>query len=231
MRPPAGGPGGRAAVLPGLLSAALLAGCVMSPSATPSATSAPPSSAPATASTPSSPLLPATPTATQTPSLSLELPERRDDRRVRFSVTPKVDADGDGQIGVLIENLGDTRIDEIVLRWPTELQEILYLAPFTPTEERVREGGAPLHFNWTKWVEGPGELGEPAGSTSVGWGPLLPHAKLSIALVATRHGPGPVAFDFQLLSGVPHVAPVEAGGDALLSDPQGEPATTRVEVP
>lgn len=216
---------------PALLGVLLLTGCLSTPSGSPSgAPSTAGSVTPtASASVPGTPSSRATPTPQ--PVLSLELPPRRDDRKVRFSVTPKVDVDGDGTIAVMIENLGDSRINEIVLRWPTALDDVLFLAPFAPSDELVREGGLPLHFNWTRWVEGPGELGEPAGTTSVGWGPLLPHAKLSIALVATRRGPGPVAFDFQLLSGIPHVAPVTPGGDALLSDPQGEPATTRVDVP
>jgi hypothetical protein len=216
---------------PALLALLLLTGCVGAPSPSSSATPSPGSSVtPIESRTAAVTPSPAA-TATPQPVLSLELPPRRDDRKVRFSVAPKVDVDGDGTIAVTVENLGDSRINEIVLRWPTALDSVLFLAPFAPSDELVREGGPPLHFNWTRWVEGPGELGEPAGTTSVGWGPLLPHAKLSIGLVATRRGPGPVTFDFQLLSGIPHVAPVQPGGDALLSDPQGDPATTRVDVP
>lgn len=213
-----------------LLAAALLTGCLAQPTPAP-ATATP------TLSLPSSPSgsLPVSasplPTATPEPALALEPPGRRDARQVRFTVTVDVKADGDGEIQVDVESLADTRIDEIVLRWPTELADTLYLAPFTPSEARSREGGPPLHFAWTKWVEGPGELGEPAGTTSLGWGPLQPHAKLSIPLVVTRRAPGPIAFDLQLLAGVPHVAPVSGDGDALLSDPDGDPAQTRIEVP
>jgi hypothetical protein len=214
-----------------LLAGALLTGCLAQSSPSPAPATATPTTRPSAprGSLPvsASPL----PTATLEPALTLDAPPRRDDRRVRFTVTVDVKADGDGEIQVDVENLTDTRIDEIVLRWPTELAETLYLAPFTPTEARVREGGKPLHYAWTKWVVGPGELGEPAGTTSVGWGPLLPRAKLSIPVVVTRRAPGPVAFDVQLLAGVPHVAPVSGDGDALLSEPDGEPAQARVEVP
>ena len=213
-----------------LLAAALLTGCLAQPSPSPvtaSPTVGRPSSPSGSLPVSASPL----PTATPEPALDLEAPARRDGRQVRFTVTVDVKADGDGEIQVDVENLTDTRIDEIVLRWPTELADTLYLAPFTPTQARVREGGRPLHFAWTKWVVGPGELGEPAGTTSLGWGPLQPHAKLSIPLVVTRRAPGPIAFDLQLLAGVPHVAPVSGDGDALLSDPDGDPAQTRIEVP
>jgi hypothetical protein len=224
-------PSRRPATCSALLAGALLTGCLAQSSPSPAPTTATPTTRPSAPSgslpVSASPL----PTATPKPALTLDAPPRHDDRRVRFTVTVDVKADGDGEIQVDVENLTDTRIDEIVLRWPTELAETLYLAPFTPTEARVREGGKPLHYAWTKWVVGPGELGEPAGTTSVGWGPLLPRAKLSIPLVVTRRAPGPVAFDVQLLAGVPHVAPVSGDGDALLSDPDGEPAQARVEVP
>lgn len=214
-----------------LLAMGVLTGCGAQPS--PSTSVASPTS-PATSPVRSPSALPSaaepTPTATPQPALTLALPPRRDERKIRFSVTSNVKPDGNGEIQVDVENLTDKRIDEIVLRWPTELADTLYLAPFTPTEARVREGGRPLHFAWTKWVDGPGELGEPAGTTSLGWGPLQPHAKLSIPLVVTRRAAGPVAFDLQLLAGVPHVAPVSDDGDALLSDPRGNPARTRVEV-
>ena len=67
---------------------------------------------------------------------------------------------------------------------------------------------------------GPGEQGEPAGTTSLGWGPLNPGATLTISLVATRRISGPVAFDLQLLS-----------GEALLTTEAGAPAETRVSIP
>ena len=36
---------------------------------------------------------------------------------------------------------------------------MLRLAPFTPSEDRIRDGGPPLHQEWTKWVVGPGRAG------------------------------------------------------------------------
>ncbi len=217
-------------LLGALLGAALLGGCTSQPpSSTPA--SAPTLSASVSAATTPAASPGATVTITPQPALALPAPERQDPRKVRFSVTPKVKPDGNGELDVRVENLGGTQIDEIVLRWPTELRGTLYLAPFTPTENRVREGGRPLHDAWTKWVDGPGELGEPAGTTSLGWGPLQPHATLSIRLIVTRRAPGPVAFELQLLAGVAHVAPVAPGGDALLTGPDGRPAEARVEVP
>ena len=67
---------------------------------------------------------------------------------------------------------------------------------------------------------GPGEQGEPDGTISLGWGPLLAGATLTIPLDATRSSPGPIAFDLQLLA-----------RDDLLSLPDGDPAEIRVEVP
>ena len=49
----------------------------------------------------------------------------------------------------------------------------LFLAPFEPSDDRIREGGPPLVQEWTKWVVGPGERGEPEGTTSLGYGPIL----------------------------------------------------------
>ena len=162
----------------------------------------------------------ATPAPTPAPSLSLELPGGSDPRVVAVEVTPEVPPGGDGRIVVTVTSAADERIDELVLRWPTDLDESLFLAPFAPTDERIVEGGPPLVQPWTKWVIGPGEQDEPAGTTSVGWGPLLPGATLEIPLVVTRVGEGPVEFDLQVL----------AGNDILALE-GGEPAVLRVEVP
>ncbi len=89
-----------------------------------------------------------------------------------------------------------------------------------PSEDRIRDGGPPLVQPWTKWVIGPGERGEPPGTTSVGWGPLLPGATLVIGLEASRRVPDPLAFDLQLLS-----------GNDLLTFEGGGPAEIRVEIP
>lgn len=203
-----------------LLASVLLAGATactfdLSPTSTaaptPAATPTPtptPTTAP-TASAPSSP------TASPEPTLSLALPDVSDSRVVTATVTP----DGD-TLRVTVSSTATERIDELVLRWHAELDGLLRLAPFTPSEDRIRDGGPPLHQEWTKWVVGPGEQGEPAGTISVGWGPLLPGATLEIPLVATRLGEGPVEFDLQLLA-----------GNDLLSFEGGAPAELRVTVP
>jgi hypothetical protein len=133
-------------------------------------------------------------------------------------VTPDVGADG-GTFTVVVSSAASERIDELVLRWPAELEATMRLAPFAPSEARY-EGNDPLDQEWTKWVIGPGEQGEPAGTISVGWGPLLPGATLTIPLVVTRTAVGPVAFDFQLLA-----------GNDLLTLTDGAPAELRVEIP
>lgn len=215
-----------------LLAGTLLAACTAEP--TPSAT--PLASPTSTVTPPPSASLPATasvaPTPTPTPALSLEIPPNRDERQIQFSVAIDVPTDvgAAGKITVKVANLGKQRIDEIVLRWPTELRATLFMAPFKPSAGRVKEG-VPLVVPWTKWVEGPGERGEPAGTTSLGWGPLLGDAELTIPLVVTRNAAGPVSFDLQFLSGVPAAGDVPPGGDALLTLSDGSAAETRVEVP
>jgi hypothetical protein len=69
-------------------------------------------------------------------------------------------------------------------------------------------------------VIGPGERGEPAGTTSVGWGPLLPGATLTIPIQVTRRAAGPISFDLQALS-----------DEAILTLDSGEPAELRISVP
>ncbi len=212
----------RARASAALAAALLLTACLPTPSESPSASAAPsvaptPSPSATEAASPSASL---TPTATPAPSLSLEPPEGRDDRVVTISVTPDVPAGADGTITVVVTSAADTRIDELVLRWPTELDTSLLLAPFTPSEDRIRDGGPPLVQPWTKWVVGPGERGEPAGTTSLGWGPLLAGATLEIPIVVTRRADGPVSFHLQVLA-----------GNDLLSLEGGEPAELRVEIP
>jgi hypothetical protein len=205
-----------------MVAALLLVACVQqplptaSPSATPEATAIPTASP-----TPSpEPTASSAPTPTPAPSLSLEPPEARDDRVVAVDVSTEVAAGEGGTILVTVTSAADTRIDELVLRWPTDVDEALFLAPFTPSDERIREGGPPLVQDWTKWVIGPGERGEPAGTTSLGWGPLLAGATLQIPIVVNRRADGPIAFDLQIL----------AGNDQLSFD-DGGPAQLRVEVP
>lgn len=130
------------------------------------------------------------------------------------------DGDGDGEIVVRVTNLSDHRVGELVLRWSTNLDHLLFLAPFRPSAQRIRDGGPPLVQDWTKWVRGPGESGEPAGTTSLGWGPLLPGGELTIPIQVTRQQRGEVAFDLQVLA-----------GEAILALPDGSPAELRVTVP
>lgn len=204
-----------------LAAALIMAACLPTPSESPSPSatpSVPPTPSPtATEAAPSASL---PPTATPAPSLSLEPPEGRDDRVVTVTVTPNVPAGENGTITVTVTSAADVRIDELVLRWPTELAASLFLAPFTPSDDRIREGGPPLVQPWTKWVVGPGERGEPAGTTSLGWGPLLAGAALEIPIVVTRRADGPISFDLQVL----------AGNDLLTLD-GGEPAELRIEIP
>jgi hypothetical protein len=205
----------------------LLAGCDLLVAPTPTATPMP-TALPTRAATPTPEPTPAptatgepsTPSPTPEPALSLDLPSERDDRRVRVAVASELPVDANGRIMVTVTNLSDSIIDEIVLRWPTALGDVLFLAPFQPTEERIRDGGPPLVQDWTKWVEGPGERGEPAGTTSLGYGPMNPGMELAIPLFATRAADGEVAFDLQLLA-----------GERLLTLEDGQPAELRVEAP
>lgn len=196
----------------------LVTACVADPTPTPSPT---PDETPVATATPTAaPTVPATPEPTPEPELSLDLPEEIDARVVSVTVDPRVAADGDGEITVTVTSDATERIDELVLRWPSELSDTLLLAPFAPSDDRIREGGQPLVQEWTKWVIGPGEQGEPEGTISLGWGPLMPGATLTIPIVVTRNSPGPVGFDLHVLA-----------RDAILTIDGGEPAALRVEVP
>jgi hypothetical protein len=192
----------------------------MAACATPTSSPGPSGTPAPTVSASPSPSATPVPTATPEPALSLDLPAQEDPRQIQVDVAPAVPADGDGRIVVTVTNLSDERVIELVLRWPTELTQTLFLAPFAPSEARVANGGPPLHQDWTKWVEGPGERGEPAGTTSLGWGPLDPGAQLEIPILVTRRAPGAVEFDLQLLA-----------GEAILRLDGGEPAELRVSVP
>lgn len=163
------------------------------------------------------------PTATASPAnppLALPLPAQRDPRQVTVTIQPSVAAGKSGTIVVTVTSRAATMIKDLVLRWATPLGDHLFLAPFVPSDARIAAGGSPLQQPWTKWVEGPGERGEPAGTTSLGWGPLLPGATLVIPLTATRRTAGPVAFDLQLLA-----------GEQLLTLADGTPAALRIGVP
>lgn len=146
-------------------------------------------------------------------------PAAFDSRTIRYSVSVNVQAGASGQLLVVVTNLSGEILPELVLRWPTAVRDTIFLAPFQPSAQRTREGGNPLVQDWTKWVDGPGESGEPEGTTSLGWGPLLAGGILTIPILATRVAPGPLIFDLQVL----------AGEAVLTSD--GEPAWLRVTVP
>jgi hypothetical protein len=198
-----------------LVTLALLLGACASPA--PSPTPAPAAPTPGPTATPAASIVTPIPTPTPAPPLSLPLPPNRDMRRVTVSVKPQVAENGNGTITVTVKSLATEMIPELVLRWPTALDQVLFLAPFRPSQSRL---GTALVQAWTKWVVGPGESGEPAGTTSLGYGPLLAGATLTIPLYVTREAPGPVAFDLQLLA-----------GEALLTSQSGGPAWTRVTVP
>ena len=190
-----------------LVSAGVLAACAAqvtpSPSAGPTAT----------------PLPSVEPTATPIPSLTLPTPSATDPTAISVNVTVDLQANASGKIVVVVTNLTDVLVHELVLRWPTAVRDTIFLAPFQPSSQRIREGGDPLVQDWTKWVDGPGELGEPAGTTSLGWGPLLPGGVLTIPVLATRVAPGPIVFDLQVLN-----------GEAILTS-DGQPAWPKVDVP
>jgi hypothetical protein len=203
----------RGAALAALLLASTAA-CA-APTSSPAASATPSPSEVAPSASPTQP-----PTATPEPALSLPLPGEEDSRQIRIDVAPEVPADDGGRIVVTVTNLSDQRVSELVLRWATDLKETLFLAPFEPSQARIANGGPPLLQDWTKWVEGPGERGEPAGTTSLGWGPLDPAATLTIPILVTRRADGAVQFDLQVLA-----------GEAILLLEGGEPAEMRVSVP
>ena len=200
----------------GIAASAFLAACtVIAPTPSPTATPSPTQRATPTASaTPTS-----SPSAAPEPPNGLDLPAASDPRRVRVEVATELDGET-GRILVTVTNLSDTRIGQIVLRWPSGVSDTLFLAPFIPGPERVTEFGDPLtkSTHWTKWVEGPGEEGEPAGTTSLGYGPMDPGITLEMQLYVTRRAPGPIDFDLQVLD-----------GEALLTLESGEPGELRVE--
>jgi hypothetical protein len=205
-----------------LIASTLLAaqlGCTAVPSPTPSTTPTPSPPGPTATATTATPAESQSPTLAPEPTFSLALPEASDPRIVIVTASPAIDAAG-GTLTISVTSATDERIDELVLRWPTELDGSLVLSPFAPSDERISDTGSPLVQEWTKWVIGPGEQGEPEGTTSVGWGPLLPGATLAIPLLATRSAAEPIAFDLQLLA-----------GNSLLTFDTGEPAELRVEVP
>lgn len=195
-----------------------LGGCVLAPS-----TSTAPSPLPSPSGLPSA-LPSVAPSLTEAPSptpapFALAPPSTTDPRAVSVTIEPTVDGAA-GELLVTVSNPTAERIDEVVLRWATDLDAVLFIAPFEPSEDRIRDGGPPLVQDWTKWVVGPGERGEPAGTTSVGYGPILPGTTLAIPLLVERRQVEPVSFDLQVLS-----------GNDLLQLTGGGPAALRIEIP
>jgi hypothetical protein len=192
--------------------------CLPLPTETPTPSPSP------TVTPPSTPLPSSEPTETPEPTpepYSLADPSATDPRQIAVSVAPSLPTDGSGTITVTVINHSPAMIQELVLRWTTALDAHLVLAPFAPSTQRTCDGCPPLVQPWTKWVVGPGAQGEPAGTTSLGWGPLLSSGgALTIPIVATRHQDGPVSFDLQVLA-----------GEALLTLEDGAPAWLRVSVP
>ena len=155
------------------------------------------------------------------PPLSIELPETESTVVIEYSVTPNIPAEGTGQLLVTVTNTSSELLDEIIVRWPTEVEATIYLAPFEPGPERMVN---PLVVPWTRWVEGPGTRGEPEGTTSLGWGPIDPGMTLEIPIIATRRAEGAIEFDLQLLEGSRDTP------GAILVTADGDPAETRVTV-
>jgi hypothetical protein len=205
----------RRAIL-GLLVLVSASACLPLPTETPTPS---PTSTPTPEPTPT-----AEPSVTPEPTpepYALPAASSTDPRRVTVTVAPNLATDASGTITVTVANLDGSMIPELVLRWSTSLDEHLFLAPFTPSNDRICNGCPPLVQPWTKWVIGPGLRGEPAGTTSLGWGPLLAApASLQIPIVANRRIAGPVSFELQVLA-----------GEALLTLDTGLPAEFRVEVP
>ncbi|MEP7040670.1 MAG: hypothetical protein ABI864_03755 [Chloroflexota bacterium] len=202
-----------------MAGALLLAGCSLqsTPSPVPSiggsASGAPsPSVTPGASATPE-------PSPSDSGRLTLPAPTTSDPTPISYTVSVEVEAGGSGRLIITVTNLGSEPVPELVLRWPTAVRETIFLAPFQPSQQRIREGGDPLVQDWTRWVDGPGERGEPAGTTSLGWGPLLRGGTLTIRVLATRVAPGPITFDLQILS-----------GEAILRS-DGAPAWLQVEMP
>ena len=191
----------------------LLAACGLIPSPSPST----PQSLEPTAT--AEPSLSATPSPSEEAGLKLPTPAGSDPTTISYKVSVELEAGKSGRLVVVVTNQSETMVPELVLRWPTAVKETIFLAPFAPSQQRIREGGDPLVQAWTKWVDGPGEHGEPADTTSLGWGPLLAGGTLTIPVLATRIAPGPLTFDLQILN-----------GEKLLSS-NGAPAWTQVTVP
>jgi hypothetical protein len=206
--------------LASLASAVVLAACSLQTTPSSSANPSTPSPTSGDNSAAESASTTMAPSPSESGRLTLPAPSETDSTTpISYTVNVDVAADASGQLTIVVTNLGQQMVPELVLRWPTQVRDTVFLAPFQPSAQRIREGGDPLVQDWTKWVEGPGEHGEPAGTTSLGWGPLLVGGTLTIPVLATRVGPGPITFDLQILN-----------GEAVLES-VGVPAWTQVTVP
>lgn len=203
--------------LASIAGAVLLAACSLQTSPNPSASQSPSAGASHSESTQASAT--AEPSPSDSGRLTLPPPTDSDSTPITYKVTVEIAAAASGRLVIVVTNLSQEIVQELVLRWPTQVRDTIFLAPFQPSAQRIREGGDPLVQDWTKWVEGPGEHGEPAGTTSLGWGPLLAGGTLTIPVQATRVAPGPITFDLQILS-----------GEKVLQS-GGEPAWLQVSVP
>lgn len=174
----------------------------------------------------------ATPAPTPDPPYSVALPGQLDQRRVSVAVTPDLGAQPP-RLVVRVTSAADARIGDLLLRWSEELHQVLYLAPFVATPDRVADGGMPLSqfVDWTRWVIGPGSDGEPEGTVTLGYGPLDPGATLEIPLyILRRDVADPLSFDLQVIASEP-VSGDPPRRDALLLLEDGAPAELRVELP
>ena len=216
IRIPAAAPRRRLAALAGAL---VLAGCSLQSTPSPAGSIAGSGSGAPSPSASAGGSATAEPSPSDSGRLTLPAPTTSDPTPINYTVSVEVEAGGSGRIVIVVKNLGSAIVPELVLRWPTAVRDTIFLAPFQPSQQRIREGGDPLVQDWTKWVEGPGERGEPAGTTSLGWGPLLAGGTLTIPVLATRVTPGPISFDLQILS-----------GEAVLRS-DGAPAWLEVDVP
>jgi hypothetical protein len=205
--------------LASLAGAVVLAACSLQSTPTASANPSTTASSSGAASPPESANATGEPSPSDSGRLTLPSSTATDSTPISYTVAVEVAARASGRLVIVVTNLGQVLVPELVLRWPTGVRDTVFLAPFEPSAQRIREGGDPLVQDWTKWVEGPGEHGEPAGTTSLGWGPLLVGGTLTIALLATRVAPGPITFDLQILN-----------GEAVLQS-DGAPAWSQVTVP
>ena len=118
--------------------------------------------------------LTATPSPSEEAGLKLPTPAGNDPTTISYKVSVELQAGKSGRLVVVVTNQSETMVPELVLRWPTAVKETIFLAPFAPSQQRIREGGDPLVQAWTKWVDGPGEHGDTPGVSEHETSPPLP---------------------------------------------------------